>query len=203
MSVYMNTPTLLLTLATLFSATQHVYTSHTPQFKTAPESLTQKIERNNPELSHAAWLSGLRAYQHARRAGNDTQQLLTIVNFNKPSTQKRLWVIDMKKGQVLYHTYVAQGENTGHNTAKYFSNAPNSHESSIGVYRTGPTYYGHDGYSMYLYGLDPGFNNNVFKRHIVMHPARYVSKDFAEPYSFMGHTYDFFGLNPSMFKQAI
>jgi hypothetical protein len=203
MSVHLNTPTLLLSLATLFTTTQHVYASHIPEIKLTSKALTQKIERKNPALSHAAWLSGFRAYQHARQQGRDSQQLLTIVNFNKPSTEKRLWVFDMKNAQMLYHTYVAQGENTGHNVAKHFSNTPNSHESSIGVYLTGYTYYGHDGYSMHLYGLDPGFNNNVFKRHIVMHPAQYVSKQFAKTYGFMGHTYGCFGLNPKIAPKII
>lgn len=165
--------------------------------------VVNSIEQTYPSISRPALIAGVRAYENLLGKYNDPQHLLTIVNFNRPSNEKRLWVIDIRTGLVLYHTYVAQGQNTGLNVAKHFSNVIGSHESSIGVYLTGHTYYGHDGLSLRLHGLDKGFNNNVFKRYIVMHPAWYVSKTFAEQHGRIGRTYGCFGLGTKIAPKII
>jgi hypothetical protein len=48
--------------------------------------------------------------------------------------------------------------------------------SSIGLFKTLQPYYGSNGYSLRLSGLDPGFNDNALARAIVMHGAPYVSE---------------------------
>ena len=192
-----------ITLATGIAANQAVFASPTVSSLSEQRPMIQKIEQQNPQLSESALLAGVRAYDHLRAEGKDKQQLLTIVNFNRPSNEKRLWVLNMVNGNTKYFTYVAQGQNTGVNVAKHFSNVPNTHESSIGVYLTGQTYYGKDGHSMRLHGLDKGFNNNVYKRYIVMHPAWYVSQSFAEKYGRIGRTYGCFGLSKKMAPKII
>jgi hypothetical protein len=183
------------------SANQVAFAS--PSAIASQRPLIKKIEKQNPNLSEAALMAGVRAYDHLRAAGKDSQQLLTIVNFHRPSNEKRLWVLNMSNGATDDYTYVAHGQNTGFKFAKHFSNVVNSHESSIGVYLTGQTYYGKDGHSMRLHGLDKGFNSNVFKRYIVMHPAWYVSKTFAKKYGRIGRTYGCFGLSEKMAPKII
>jgi hypothetical protein len=101
---------------------------------------------------------------------------LAIVDFSKPSTEKRLFIIDLKNNQVLINTHVAHGQHSGDNNATRFSNTHQSHQSSLGFYVTGKTYYGSNGYSLKLKGLEPGFNDQAESRAIVMHGAPYVSE---------------------------
>lgn len=112
--------------------------------------------------------------------------LLTIVDYQLPSYDKRLWVLDLSDHKVLYHTYVAHGAGSGTVDATTFSNQVNSYDSSIGLYETGVSYFGEWGYAMRLHGLERGFNSNAFKRDIVMHPGKYVSKKSIEEYGMIG-----------------
>ncbi len=159
------------------------------------QELVSKLKSENPNLSKGAIIAGFRAYQHLRTQGKDAKHLLTVIDYTLPSDQKRLWVIDMDRRKVIYNTLVAQGENSGLVYAKRFSNQPESHETSLGVYLTGQTYYGKDGYSMRLHGLDAGFNDNVYKRAVVMHGARYVSENYARQFGRIGRTFGCFGLS--------
>ncbi len=193
--------TALLSTAVFYSSAAMADTNAELFFKQKP--MLQKIEQQNPALSLPALLAGVMAYDHLRLQGHDTQELITIVNFNRPSNEKRLWIIDMATGKVIYFTYVAQGVNTGVGRAKYFSNISGSDESSIGVYLTGNTYEGVAGHSMRLYGLDAGFDSNAFGRGIVMHPEPHVSKNFLKKYGQIGYTDGCFGLNKTIAPNII
>ncbi len=104
------------------------------------------------------------------------REVLTLIDFSKPSTERRMWVIDMTRGCVLFRTHVAHGQGSGDNYATRFSNRSGSHQSSLGVYLTGETYIGGNGYSMMLDGLEPGVNDKARARSIVVHGA-----DYADP----------------------
>ena len=60
---------------------------------------------------------------------------------------------------------------------RYFSNDPGSEATSLGLYVTGETYLGHNGYSLKLRGLSPGLNDMAEERAIVLHGAYYVSRE--------------------------
>ena len=105
-------------------------------------------------------------------------RLITIIDFRLSSNKKRLWVIDLKENKVIFNTLVAHGRNSGEEFANDFSNRPSSYQSSIGFYLTGDTYQGKHGLSLYLDGLEDGFNDKARERAIVMHGADYVSQDF-------------------------
>lgn len=78
----------------------------------------------------------------------------------------------------MFHTYVSHGIRSGSLLTNYFSNKHNSKASSIGVYLTDQTYYGRDGLSLRLTGLDKGFNDNATSRYVVMHGGWYVDENF-------------------------
>jgi hypothetical protein len=122
-------------------------------------------------------MTGYLNLQHAGQVSTD-KQLLTVIDFDLPSTEKRLWVLDLANKQVLFHTLVAHGHNTGENEASSFSNTNESNMSSLGFYVTGGEYVGKHGRSLKLHGLDEGYNTNAEARSIVMHGADYVSEDF-------------------------
>lgn len=115
--------------------------------------------------------------------------LLTICDYSQSSTHKRLYVIDLEKGQVLYNTYVSHGKNSGNEFATSFSNKAESHKTSLGFMITGDTYSGKAGYSMYFEGMEEGFNNNVRARSIVMHGSNYVNAERADEGTGMGRSF--------------
>lgn len=103
------------------------------------------------------------------------KSILTIVNFDQVSTEKRMYIIDLDKKELLLNTWVAHGQRSGDNTTTRFSNVNNSFSSSLGFYVTGEVYRGVHGRSLKLDGLDQGFNDNARSRSIVVHGAPYVS----------------------------
>ena len=117
------------------------------------------------------------------------EDILTIIDFSKPSTEKRLFILDLEKQELLYHTYVAHGKNTGVNMATKFSNNKGSNQSSLGLYRTGESYQGKHGYSLRLDGLEQGFNDNARSRAVVMHSASYVSEAFIKRHGRLGRSW--------------
>jgi hypothetical protein len=109
---------------------------------------------------------------------SNDKNIISVVDFTKPSTQKRLWVIDLDNEKVLFNSMVAHGHNTGEQWATCFSNQCSSYMSSLGFYVTGETYEGKHGLSLKLNGMDKGFNDNALTRGIVVHAADYVSESF-------------------------
>ncbi|MDX5345726.1 MAG: murein L,D-transpeptidase catalytic domain family protein [Hymenobacteraceae bacterium] len=131
-------------------------------------------------LSLDVFEKALTGYYNLKRNNylNSEKELLTIIDFSKKSTEKRLWIVDLKAQKILYNTLVAHGRNTGENIARNFSNLPNSYMSSIGFYVTNETYFGKHGLSLKLDGMDPEYNSNARDRAIVMHGADYATKAF-------------------------
>ena len=87
--------------------------------------------------------------------------------------------------------------------AVHFSDAMESRESSIGLFRTADTYVGHNGYSLRLDGLEPGFNGNARERAIVMHGAPYVNADVAKANGRLGRSWGCPALNEAVARKVI
>jgi hypothetical protein len=115
--------------------------------------------------------------------------IFTIIDYSKPSTEKRLFVLDLWNEKIICHTYVAHGKNSGENYATVFSNENESHKSSLGFYKTRRTYYGKHGYSLRLQGLEKGINDMVAQRAIVVHGANYVSEEFIKTHGRLGRSH--------------
>ena len=118
---------------------------------------------------------------------NDT--LLTIVDYREPSKERRLYVVDLKRRQLMHHTLVAHGKGSGASVATRFSNTPGSKASSLGFFLTGEPYFGVHGYSLKLEGLEESINDNAEARSIVIHGAAYVSEGFIERYGRLGRSW--------------
>ena len=116
------------------------------------------------------------------------ESIIAIVDFSQPSTQKRLYVLDIKNYQVLFNTLVAHGRNSGKERATYFSNKPSSNKSSPGFYITGQVYSGSNGYSLKLEGVENGINDKAMKRAIVVHGADYVNESFISSRGYIGRS---------------
>jgi hypothetical protein len=141
-------------------------------------------------LRFETFAKAMTGYLNLRQAGKlaEDKQLLTVVDFDLPSTEKRLWVLDLAKNEILFHTLVAHGHNSGENEATNFSNTNESNMSSLGFYATGSEYEGKHGRSLRLEGLDEGFNTNAATRSVVMHGADYVSEDFIKQNGRLGRS---------------
>ncbi len=133
---------------------------------------------------------GLLGFYNVRAASRTAgRPVLTLVDFSQPSQQKRLWVIDVAAGRVLFHTLVAHGKASGGNLPVAFSNHEGSEMSSLGFYRTAPaTYVGKHGLSLKLHGLDPGYNTNAESRAVVVHGADYVCEEFVRAHGRLGRS---------------
>jgi len=141
---------------------------------------------------------GLKAYINAHQHGLAQKELLTIIDYSKPSTENRFWVVDLKNNRVLFETLVAHGKNSGDNFATHFSNQPQSLASSFGVFLTGNTYLGHHGYSLKLRGLEPGVNDKAQTRALVVHAASYVNQMIAHHFGRLGRSWGCPALNPAI-----
>ncbi|HVG08100.1 MAG TPA: murein L,D-transpeptidase catalytic domain family protein [Thermoanaerobaculia bacterium] len=131
------------------------------------------------------------------------KDLLTVIDYSLPSTEPRLWVLDLERGEVLFHELVAHGRGTGDNYATRFSNLNDSHQTSLGLFLTGGTYTGGNGYSLKLQGLDKGFNDLAEERHIVMHGAWYVSNEQARAQGRLGRSWGCPALSEKMAPRVI
>ncbi len=129
------------------------------------------------------------AYKAAEEKDLVDNPKLTIIDYSQPSNKKRMWVIDMNKKKVNLNTYVSHGVRSGGAIATNFSNRPESHQSSIGVMKTGKTYIGKKGKSLYLHGLEKNINDNVYKRHVVIHGASYVNDRSAKKRGQVGKSF--------------
>ena len=117
------------------------------------------------------------------------RKIITIIDFSKPSTRERLFVIDLENKQILYKSLVAHGQNSGANMASRFSNAPRSRKSCLGFFITAETYSGKYGYSLKLDGMEPGINDNARPRGIVIHGADFVSYTVARETGLLGRSF--------------
>lgn len=134
---------------------------------------------------------------------NLNKSIITIIDFTKPSTEKRLWTIDIDQKKLLYHTWVAHGQNSGYLYADKFSNRHGSHQSSLGFYITGNTYVGKHGLSLKLHGIEEGVNDQAESRAIVMHGADYVSEEFIKRNGRLGRSHGCPAIPMDLHKQLI
>jgi len=182
----------------LFTSTSVI--AHDPPMGAAPkyaesymvDSIARSIygDLQAEELEYKVFLEAYEGYLTFRKNGQiEKMNVITIIDFDKSSDEKRFFVVDIEERQVLVNSYVAHGQNTGGLDATRFSNNLNSHQSSLGFYLTDKTYHGKHGLSLRLDGLDKGINDNARKRNIVVHSADYVSEEFISKHNRLGRSW--------------
>jgi len=154
------------------------------------EKLYDSLGLENYGLSKKAWQYAVKGYKKLLAKGKiENTDVITICDFSLSSRQKRLFIIDLKNGELLLNTYVAHGRRSGMEYARSFSNKTNSHQSSLGFYITRNQYYGENGLSLRLDGIEKGFNDKALRRNIVVHGSGYANNDFLNANSFLGRSY--------------
>ena len=151
-------------------------------------------------LDHNVFRLAMKGYSKIKSKDNE---LLSIIDFSKPSTNKRFYLIDLANKTLLYNTYTSHGVNTGEDMAVSFSNKEGSRQSSLGFYLTAETYEGKHGTSLKLDGLERGFNHRARKRYIVIHSADYVTDTFIEENGRLGRSWGCPALPPDLTQEII
>lgn len=133
----------------------------------------------------------------------ENNNVLTVVDFNKSSREKRMWIIDMAGKALLLNTWVAHGQGSGDDMANRFSNNNESHQSSLGFYLTSEVYVGKHGRSLKLDGLDAGINSAARARGIVIHAADYVCQNTINQIGRLGRSFGCPAVSPEVSDQVI
>lgn len=128
---------------------------------------------------------------------------LTVIDYSKPSTAKRMWVYDLHTHALLFDELVSHGRGSGKTNATSFSNDASSNKTSLGLFRTAETYVGHNGYSLRLDGLEPGVNDHARGRAIVVHGAPYVNAATAKANGYLGRSLGCPAVRPEVAHQLI
>jgi len=146
-------------------------------------------------------------FKHAMDGYNSIElsnkKLLSIIDYSKPSTEKRFFIIDIENHKLLYHTLVAHGKKSGYLNATKFSNKYGSYKSSLGFFRTGNSYFGIRGYSLKLEGLEKGINDNARLRGIIIHGANYVDERLVNGNGVIGRSWGCPAVSNKLSKEII
>jgi hypothetical protein len=187
------TPVLLAALAAV-SATANA----------AAPSLLSRLSAAAPDANPKVIELALQAHECAIGTGVAPRATrLAVIDYSRPSTERRLWVFDLAKQKLMYDEYVAHGQGTGDNYARRFSNQDGTHATSLGLFTTSDTYIGHNGYSLRLDGLEKGINDNARARAIVVHGAPYVNPALAKTQGRLGRSWGCPALRPEVAKEVI
>jgi L,D-transpeptidase catalytic domain len=147
-------------------------------FRAQAQPHVSRLLAEAPGLHAAALRAALDSAEHAAKLGLvRNHEILTVIDYSIRSSEPRLFVFDLAHERLLFRELCAHGKNSGDDMTKSFSNDPGSEETSLGLFVTGDTYFGHNGYSLKLHGLDPGRNDMAEARAIVLHGAYYVSQE--------------------------
>lgn len=145
---------------------------------------------NAKTLSYEAFKQGVIGYLNMVKRNEITiERYLTIIDFSKPSTDERLFIFDVCSQTLVYQSIVSHGRNSGGLYATKFSNTNNSHQSSLGFYKTTSTYHSSKfKLALRLDGLEHS-NNKASIRGVVMHGADYATYDFLKKNGSLGRSY--------------
>lgn len=168
------------------------------------DSLVSSLRQQAPSLKSEVLRLALGGSMCAAQEGLvKRQNLLTVIDYSMPSTEPRLFVFDLNAKRLLFRELVAHGRNSGGNLTNFFSNLQGSFATSIGLFVTADTYFGGNGYSLRLKGLDEGFNDSAWSRAIVMHGAPYVNNATAKALGRLGRSLGCPAVRPQIAKQLI
>jgi hypothetical protein len=153
------------------------------------KSIYETLNSNSFSLpKFDVFLAAFQGYEEIQQLGRLQNELLTVIDFSLPSTEERLWVIDMSCQRIVLKSLVAHGRNSGLAYATDFSNENESFKSSLGFYLTGEVYNGKHGVSLRLDGLEFGVNHKARERAIVVHGADYVNQKLAKRQGYIGRS---------------
>lgn len=166
-------------------------------------SLVARLAKAAPSLNSAVLGRAVAAMDCAVKHGSEPAARLAVIDFSLPSSEPRMWIFDLGTHALLLEDLVAHGKGSGDNYAKTFSNVEGSNQSSLGLFRTQESYFGHNGYSLRLDGLEEGINDQARNRAIVIHAADYVDDSWVEDYGRIGRSEGCPAVRPEVAKMVV
>ncbi len=115
--------------------------------------------------------------------------VLAIIDYRKPSSEERFFVINLEEKKLVYSERVAHAKNSGVEIPYVFSNDPNSYTTSLGFYLTLDKYKGKYGPSLRLRGLEEDINSNAERRAIVLHGEESSEEKYLKEHGFLGRSW--------------
>lgn len=173
------------------------------QEKSFVDNTVKKLERHAPSIDPKVLELGVKAYYNADQEGLVKNKELTIVDYSIDSTEKRMWVFNLKDDTLAYNIYVTHGVNSGGRQSTHFSNKDGSKESSLGTFVTAETYYGKHGLSLKIDGLDKGLNDHARSRYIVVHGADYADPSVIPKLGRLGVSWGCLAVSPKLSDSLI
>ncbi|WP_434984660.1 murein L,D-transpeptidase catalytic domain family protein [Vreelandella zhaodongensis] len=178
MPSYLRTSTVIVSLPLALLSLPLQATSYFSQVASTPPLGVSPLHHQLLQLAPSATPEALRLAAQSLSCADPSAERLAVIDYSLPSTEPRMWVFDLHQHRLLFEELVSHGQGSGDKLAEVFSNTPESYQSSIGLFRTMNSYYGRNGYSLRLEGLEPEVNDLAFERAIVIHGADYVSEEF-------------------------
>ena len=165
--------------------------------------LLRDLARVAPGLNQQALRHALAAMQCALNHGADPARRLAVIDYSRPSAERRLWIFDLQRKRLLLRDFVAHGRASGEHVAARFSNRMGSHQTSLGLFRTAESYRGKHGYSLRMDGLEPGLNDLARERAIVIHGAGYVNPRWVQKHGRIGRSLGCPAVRPEVARMVV
>ncbi len=154
------------------------------------------VEEEAVTLHKACGLAGVlpqevfdKALVAARKHGL-TPHVIAIADMTRPSSEQRLYIVDLDARRLLGTSWVAHGKNSGDLMCTAVSNREGSLQTSKGLYRVGAEIVSpKHGQALLLHGLDRGVNDKAEEREIIIHGADYVSAAFIREHGRLGRSF--------------
>jgi hypothetical protein len=168
--------------------------------KELPKATTKKDEYKAPSDIYIPSKASniLDRFLEDAKSISRTANFGAYVDWSKPASQHRFFLVDLHKGEIIYSWWTSHGQGSGNlSHAREFSNVPDSHKSVLGRLKTAQTYRSSKfGRALRLLGLDEGINDKVFSRAIVMHRSDYVTEQYIMLHGFPGRSWGCPTLDP-------
>ena len=176
----------IILIALLFALSNNGLAAKADTLDQKAEHIASKTDNLKPSVVKLA----MEAFYNSKKLGvATTKSIITVIDYSLPSTEKRLWVVDIDQQKILHTSLCAHGKYSGDNYTTNFSNSFGSKQTSIGLFLTESTYLGKNGLSLKIQGLEKGFNENAEARTIVIHGAPYVNQQFASTVGRVGRSF--------------
>lgn len=168
------------------------------------------VEEGGTSLFRSCGLEGLlpedvfvRALESVQRHGI-SPGVVAIADMTRPSSEQRLFVVDLRTHRLLGTTWVAHGRNSGELVCERVSNREGSLQTSKGLYRVGEEIVSpKHGQALLLHGLDRGVNDKALEREVIIHGADYVSAEFIRAHGRLGRSFGCPAVPPSMMPRMV
>lgn len=138
------------------------------------------------------------------RAHGQVPRVLAIADMTRPSSEQRLFVIDLRLHRVVLRTWVAHGKGSGDVRCERVSNAVGSLCTCGGLMRVGERIVSpRHGDALLLHGLEPGVNDKAEEREIIIHGADYVGADQVRSNGMVGRSWGCPAVSPAAMRQLL